>query len=60
MRRDISAAIAPVSIKIMPRPQPHRPNTYGKLRTPDPIADAQSAKILPLTLPLLSFEKVLA
>jgi len=56
---DQQAAIAPIQINSMPSPIPHSFKTKGRDKTPDPIADAQRAKILPLRLPLSSFEKVL-
>ena len=52
------AAIAPVNMNAIPRAQPQRASTYGSDNTPDPIAQAHSEKMLPLTEPLPTFEKV--
>jgi hypothetical protein len=46
-------------MKTIPRIQPFKPSTYGRERTPEPIADAQRAKILPLREPFSSFPKAL-
>lgn len=53
------AAIAPIQMKINPSAIPQSAKTYGKDNTPDPIADAHKANILPRKLPLSSFENVL-
>ena len=53
------AAIAPTTMSNSPNSQPHILSTYGSESTPDPIAEAQSEKILPLKLPLLNFPKAL-
>jgi hypothetical protein len=45
------AAIAPTIIRVVPTTHPVRAKTKGNERTPDPMADAQSEKILPLKLP---------
>ena len=42
----------------MPATYPLSLNTKGNESTPEPIADAHNAKILPLRLPLSSFENV--
>lgn len=42
-----------------PRAHPFSFNTYGNCSTPDPIAEAQSANILPLKDPLSSFPNAL-
>lgn len=47
------AAMAPVAISMRPSIHPHKVKTYGNERTPDPIAEAHSENILPLSLPLL-------
>lgn len=44
----------------MPWTYPHSFRTYGKLRTPEPMAEAHREKILPRTLPYPSFENVLS
>lgn len=46
------AAIAPINIKRIPSAHPHKDKTYGKHKTPEPIAHAHNENILPLTLPL--------
>ena len=51
--------IPPINISIVPRIQPFWARTYGSDKTPDPIATAQSAKILPLIEPYSIFPKVL-
>ena len=49
----------PTMMKITPRSQPLSPSTYGSDKTPEPIAEAQRAKILPLKEPFPSFPKAL-
>ena len=51
--------IAPMRMRMKPIVQPVRVSTYGKERTPDPIAEAQREKILPLREPFSSLPKVL-
>ena len=46
-------------MKTRPRIHPFNLRTYGSERTPDPIAEAQSAKILPLRDPFPSLPKAL-
>jgi len=58
--RDHCAAHAPNIIKLIPATYPQSFSTYGRLSTPDPIADAHKAKILPLIDPFPSFENVLS
>lgn len=58
--RDHSAASAPRHMKHTPATYPVSLNTYGRLSTPAPMADALRAKILPLIEPVLSLEKVLS
>jgi hypothetical protein len=45
---------------MIPDTHPHRLRTYGRESTPDPIAEALNAKMLPLSDPASSLEKVLA
>jgi hypothetical protein len=47
-------------MKNNPAAYPHKFKTYGRDNTPDPTAEALNAKILPLTDPLSSLEKVLS
>jgi len=54
-----AAANAPTSIKHRPSTHPLSPSTYGSDRTPDPIADAHSENMLPLSDPLSSFPNAL-
>ena len=51
--------MAPRKINVIPNTHPLSAKTYGKERTPDPIAHAQRENILPLTLPAPIFENVL-
>ena len=44
-------------MKITPRTQPLSLRTYGNESTPDPIAEAHRAKILPLSDPFSNFPK---
>jgi hypothetical protein len=44
----------------IPSTYPFSFRTYGKLRTPDPMAEAHKEKILPLRLPLPRGAKVLS
>lgn len=46
-------------INIKPRTHPLRHKTYGKESTPEPIADAQRAKMLPRRDPLSNLPKAL-
>jgi hypothetical protein len=43
--------IAPIVIRAVPSMDPFILSTYGRERTPDPIAVALKANILPLTVP---------
>lgn len=54
------AATAPININAIPSAQPFNAKTYGKDRTPEPIAQAQREKMEPLTLPFPTLEKVLS
>jgi hypothetical protein len=47
-------------MKNTPATYPQSAKTYGRLSTPDPMAEAQSAKILPLMDPFPRLEKVLS
>jgi len=51
---------APTNKNVIPDTHPHRFRTYGRESTPDPIAEALKAKMLPLKDPASSLEKVLA
>ena len=55
----VSAATAPTTMNSIPFTYPQSLSTYGRLRTPDPIAAAHNEKILPLRLPFSSLENVL-
>ena len=48
-----------MKMKSIPSAHPHNDRTYGKHKTPDPIAQAHNENILPLTLPLPIGPKVL-
>lgn len=51
--------MAPTMINTKPRTHPLSLRTYGSDSTPDPMADAQREKILPLKDPLSSLPKAL-
>lgn len=51
---------APTQIKIVPITYPLRDKTDGRVNIPAPRAEEVKAKILPLTLPAVTEEKVLS
>ena len=54
-----AAAIAPIMMNARPKTQPQRARTYGRLKTPLPMAHAHKEKIDPLTEPFSSLPNVL-
>ena len=57
---DQTAAMAPMITKHDPRITPFSLSTYGNERTPEPMAQAERAKIEPLTDPFSIFPKALS